>query len=213
MSNIITLKEEAKLEVYNYIDKYIRPLPKDKNDIFNEFTDEFIDNDVDALRHAYVSGVYTMDYGADAAEILGRLHELVFSDTSSSHLNTENMDLWNNAIGRKYGEKAKTREELFNLIHNALKNGEFIIDLDDTRKYKGKKYLKRKPKSLVIKIKESKTGANTIFYDVNKKTLLTKDEFLKMIKEGMYPNYSYKTVDGDEIPISKRDRYTFNNLG
>lgn len=64
-----------------------------------------------------------------------------------------------------------------------------------------------------MKIKESKTGANTLFYDVNKKTVLTKDEFLKMIKEGMYPNYSYKTVDGDEIPISKRDRYMFNNLG
>ena len=37
MANILTLKEEAKLEIYNYIDKNIRPLSKDENGKFNEF--------------------------------------------------------------------------------------------------------------------------------------------------------------------------------
>ncbi len=119
MSNIITLKEEAKLEIYQYIDKHIRSLPKKQNGKFDEFSNGFLDNDVDALRHAYVSGVYTMVYNEETADKLGQLQELV----------------------------------------------------------------------------------------------MTKDEFLSQIKEGNYSGYSYKTVDGIEIPISKRDRYKFNNLG
>jgi len=49
------------------------------------------------------------------------------------------MDLWNNAIGRKYGNKTKDRKELLKLIHEALKKGELIIDPKDKRKYEGKK--------------------------------------------------------------------------
>jgi hypothetical protein len=58
VSNIITLKEEAKIEIYNYIDKEIRKLPKTESVDFDEFQEGYQDNDVDALRHAYVSGVY-----------------------------------------------------------------------------------------------------------------------------------------------------------
>ena len=66
---------------------------------------------------------------------------------------------------------------------------------------------------MVIKIQENKTYANILFYDFNKKIVMTKDEFLVEIKNGNYLNYSYKEVDGIEIPISKRDRFKFNNLG
>ena len=66
---------------------------------------------------------------------------------------------------------------------------------------------------MVIKIQENKTGANLLFYDFNKKIVMTKDEFLIEIKNGNYSSYSYKVVDGIEIPISKRDRFKFNNLG
>jgi hypothetical protein len=42
---------------------------------------------------------------------------------------------------------------------------------------------------------------------------MTKDEFLIQIKAGKYPDYSFRIVGGIEIPISKRDRFKFNNLG
>lgn len=213
MVKIYTLKEEAKTEAYEYIDKYLRKLPRNEDGSFNEFADGFSDNDVDALRHAYVSGVYTMEYSEDTAERLGRLQELVFADSSSAHPQSENMDLWNNAVGRKYGKKAKSREELFKYLLEALKNSELIISPDDERKYKGEKYLKRKPKSLVIKIKENKTGANILFYDVSQRVVMTKAEFIIQIKAEKYPKYSIRVVDGVEIPFSKRDRFKFNNLG
>lgn len=58
MSNIITLKEEAKLEIYNYFDKHIRVLPKDGEANFNEMSGDFIDNDIDALRYSHVSAYF-----------------------------------------------------------------------------------------------------------------------------------------------------------
>ena len=94
-----------------------------------------------------------------------------------------------------------------------MKNTELIINPDDNREYKGEKFLKRIPKSLVIKIKENRTGANILFYDISQKSIMTKEEFLVAIKNGDYAKYSFKIVDGEEIPISKRDRFKFNNLG
>jgi len=85
MVKIYTLKEEAKIEAYEFIDRNLKKLPRNEDGSFNEFADGFADNDVDALRHAYVSGVYTMEYSEDTAEKLGRLQELVFSDSSSAH--------------------------------------------------------------------------------------------------------------------------------
>lgn len=213
MVRIYTLKDEAKIEAYELIDKHLRKLPQNEDGSFNEFTDLFNDNDVDALRHAYVSGVYTLEYSEEIAEKLGRLQELIFSDSSSAHPQSENMDLWNNAVGRMYGKKAKNREDLFIFLLKALRNGELIISPDDERKYKGEKYLKRKPKSLVIKVKENKTGANIFFYDVSLKTLMTKEEFIAQIRAKNYPKYSIRVVDGQEIPFSKRDKFKFNNLG
>lgn len=131
MFKIYTLKNKSKLEIYEHIDKKLRKLPRNEDGSFNEFSNGFQDNDVDALRHAYVSGVYTMEYSEDVAEKLGRLEELVFSDLSSAHPEAENMDLWNNSVGRKYGEKAKSRDELFKFLLKALKNNELIIDPDD----------------------------------------------------------------------------------
>lgn len=179
MVKIYTLKNEAKIEVYEFIDKYLKKLPRNEDERFNEFADGFGDNDVDALRHAYVSGVYTIEYSEDTSEILGRLQEFLFFQSSTAHPQSENMDLWNNAVGRKYGKKSKSREQLFKFLLDALNCGELIITPDDVRKYKGEKYLKRKPKSLVIKIKENKTGANVLFYDVSQKIVMTKEEIYR----------------------------------
>jgi hypothetical protein len=214
MSDLYNLKSKARLEIYEYIDKNIRKLPRKEDGTFDEISGGFHDNDVDALRHAYVSGAYTMEFSEGLAENLGRLHELVFTDTSSSsHPRSQNMDLWNNAVGRKYGKKAKTRAELLKLLHDALNRKELIISPDDERDYKGSKFLKKKPKSLVLVVEQSESGENLTFYDVDKKIVLSKEEFVVQINQGFYPDYSVKTIHGKETPVSKRDRFKFNNLG
>lgn len=184
---ILTLMFEARLEVYQFIDAQYRPMPKTPDGAIDEYATGLGNNDIDALRHSYVSGKYTMEFGEDTADILGRLNEFKNFNFGNKEIPSENMDLWNNAVGRHYGKKAKTGKELFDFLIKALKAGELIIDLKDTRKYKGGKSIKRIPKSLVIKIKETKTGANIEFFDVRKKLLMTKENFISAIKQGMYP--------------------------
>lgn len=213
MSNFYLLKAEARDEIYVYIDTHIRKLPKNSKGGFDEFSGEFVNNDIDALRHAYVSGVYTIEFGEDIAELLGRLNELCAPSSGNERENEENMDLWNNCIGRKYGRMSKSKEDLIENLIRALKNGELILDPKDQRKYDGKKILKRKPKGLVIPIKQSVTGENLLFFDFAKKDTMTKEEFITAIKNGDYPHYCIKTIHEKETPVSKRDRYSFNNLG
>jgi hypothetical protein len=75
-----------------------------------------------------------------------------------------------------------------------VKDGDLIISPTDLRKYKGEKSIKRMPKSLVIKIKENKTGANVEFLDVRQRIVLTKDDFILAIKKGKYPGYAVKNI-------------------
>ena len=104
------LRDEAEAEGYRYFDKNIRPLPKDASGNIDATKGGFTDNDVDAFRHAYVSGVFTQEYGETAADIFGRMNEMNPADVYSNSANpgSRNMDLWNNAVGRKYGLKART---------------------------------------------------------------------------------------------------------
>jgi len=111
---------------------------------------EFYDNDVDAFRHAYTSGVFTQEYFALFADFLGVGNEL-FGDNP---IEAQNMDLWNNSVGRKYGETTKSRQELANLLRIALKNNELVIDLSDSREYKGLRHFNYDPKKSVKVILE-----------------------------------------------------------
>lgn len=210
------LKKETKHEAYNLIDKYFKKLPKNNDGTFNELADDFNDNDVDALRHAYCSGVFTQEYGEKAADIFGRLNEYFPGENSSSSNaeNSTNMDLWNNSIGRKYGKKTKSRKDLFKRLLKALKNGELIIDPEnDKRKYIGAGEIKSDTSELVIVLDENKNGKNRIFYDLNKKIVMKKNEFVTLIKNGNYSNYELRVIGGDEIPVSKKDLFSINNLG
>jgi len=174
---------------------------------------ERLDNDIDALRHAYISGVYTIEYNEGTAELMGRLNELSSFDSQSTSDLSENMDLWNNDVGRFYGNKAKTWDDLYSNLMEALKSNELIIDLKDTRKYKGDKRIKRIPKTFVIKIKENKTGANTEFLDIRKKVIMSKKEFVDAMRNGLYPGYAIRKHHSGEFPYSTRDSFSFNYLG
>jgi hypothetical protein len=210
---IIFLMFDAKSEVYRLIDTHYKPMPKNPDGSINEYGPGLANNDIDALRHSFVSGAYVMEYDEETADKLGRLNEFKNFSFGTKEIPSENMDLWNNSVGRLYGKKSKTWDELFQSLLQALRKGELIIDLKDPRKYKGEKTIKRMPKSFVIKVKENKTGANIQFLDVHRKIVLTKDEFIASIKQGKYPGYAVKKHYSGEFPYSTRDKFSFNNLG
>lgn len=213
LPKIYTLKDEAQTELYSWFDKEVRALPKKPDGTINEFAEGLVDNDIDALRHSYVSGVYTLEFSEQTAEMMGRLNEFTGFGSTAGSIESENMDLWNNAVGRAKSKKVKSRRELYDSLIKALKDGELIINPHDPRKYKGDKLIKRIPKSFVIKIKENKSGANIEFLDIRNKMVLSKDVFISEIRAGKYPGYAVRKHSSGEFPYSTRDKFTFNNLG
>ncbi len=212
MNNAIALKNDAEKEGYEFFDQHIRVLPKDaRGEIIQS---GHVDNDVDAFRHAYVSGVLTMQLSANQAAFYGYLQELTGGNGSSAS-NSEaakNMDFWNNAVGRKYGKKAKTRKALLNMIQKALKNGELIINLNDPRQYDGDIGFNSDPDKPVIVVSEGDTGRNELFVDTVSGVILDRASFLEKIESGEYPGYQVAKIDDLPTPMSKPDRSTENNL-
>lgn len=209
-----TYRDEARNEAYEYFDKNIRPLKKESSGRVDSGAAGLENNDVDAFRHAYVSGVFTQVYSEETADILGRLNEYITFDlySNSKDPRSLNMDLWNNSIGRKYGKEAKSRQELLKLIHEALKNGELIIDLDDSRKYEGASNdPSNKSKPLVV-LEEGEKGRNLTFLDMISGEVMGRDIVVARIEAGNYPNYTVKVINGISTPVSKPDGRETNNL-
>lgn len=210
------VRDEAEAECYEFFDKNIRSLPKDKNGKIDPSQDGFHDNDVDAFRHAYVSGVMTQEYRENAADTFGRMNEFLNPTniySNSTNPGARNMDLWNNAVGRKYGLKAKDRESLAKLIHKSLKNGELIIDPKDKRQYEGATHDPINKSRPVIVLQEGENGRNELFYDTVKKQILTVGDFVALIESGQYPDYAVKMIHGAPTPVSNPDGRGTNNLG
>ena len=111
MANIITLKGEVEKEGYRYFNENIRPLVMKENGEVDYSKNVLWDNDVDAFRHAYVSGAYALEYNEDVSEKLGVIQEHIpFGGSSSPNSEaSKNMDYWNNEVGRKYGKKSKIK--------------------------------------------------------------------------------------------------------
>jgi len=215
MLNIFKLKNEALDEAYEYFDKNIRILPKRKDGKVNMFSNGLVDNDVDAFRHAYVSGVFANELGVTEAKFYGFLREIIGGNGSSTN-NSEaarNMDFWNNEVGRKYGKDAKNREQLLKTLHKALKEGELIIDLNDPRKHGKDLSFISDSKKPVILVEESKTGRNELFIDTLSGTIMDRSHFVRLIESDEYPGYQISMINNVPTPISKPDKITTNNLG
>ena len=60
---VYDLRFDARDEVYEFIDKHYKSMPKNPDGTINVHAHGLADNDIDALRHSYVSGVYSMEYG------------------------------------------------------------------------------------------------------------------------------------------------------
>lgn len=206
---------QARDEAYAYFDRFVRPLPKTKSGKVDVTAFGLEDNDVDAFRHAYVSGVFTQEFGEKTANILGILNEYTLPAMYSNSINPKarNMDLWNNRVGRKYGKKTTGRKTLLKLIHQALKRGELIINLKDPREFAGATTPPQRMAKPIVAVSKSKTGRNETYYDLLKGITLTRDELVALIQAGKYPGYSVKLIGGIETPVSKRDRKRINNIG
>lgn len=204
------LRVDARDELYLLIDKHLKKMPRNSDGTIKSSDPSYNDNDIDSLRHSYVSAVYVIEFSVETTELLGRLNEF---DPRRNEIRSRNMDLWNNSVGRIYGKKFKRGDDFFFALLKALKEGELIITPNDPRKYKGPKSITRLPKSFVIKVKENKTGANIEFFDVLNKRMMTKEQFIESIKAGRYPGYAVKKHHSGVFPYSTRDRFSFNNLG
>jgi hypothetical protein len=212
MTNFFTLKNESRDEIYDYIDKNIRELPKDKDKNIDIYGPGLTDNDVDALRHAYASGRYTEVYDEDTADSLGYYYE-VLSIKSRNEKTDKNMDLWNNSVGRKYGKVAKNKADLIELLIKALNTGELIIDPKDPRKYEETTPTPLDPNKPVKAIEETETGLNNVFIDLVNGNKMSRTTFISEIKDGNYPGYTVIENETTEFPVSKPDKTTSNNLG
>lgn len=206
--------EEARIESYKYFDKNIRKPPRNADGTFNIAGPGFINGDVDAFRHAYVSGIFTHEYGAFIADIFGRLNEATsFGNSTGGGMAATNMDYWNNAVGRKYGQKTRKKETLAKALHEAMLRGEMILNLDDSRRYSGKLTYEVHPTKSVIVLKESSTGRNEYFYDIANGACMNRSQFVTQIRQGAYPGYHIVNSHGIPTPVSKRDGNVSTNLG
>lgn len=71
-----SLRDKACTESYEYFSNNIWPLKKSADGSIDETTSGLHNNDVDAFRHAYVSGILTQEYSertADMVEGVGTL--------------------------------------------------------------------------------------------------------------------------------------------
>jgi len=112
MNPFESLKSKARDEAYDYFDQHIRSLPKGRDGKIDLLKPGFDDNDVDAFRHAYVSGAFTQEYGVMTANLLRLANEYSLEGQYSQSISpgSRNMDLWNNRVGRKYGFVALIEE-------------------------------------------------------------------------------------------------------
>lgn len=205
----LTLLKEAELDSYRYFDANIRPLPKKSDGTIDTLKPGFQDNDVDAFRHAYISGIFTLEYGEKVALVLGCMNEFAYP----SSVPDRNMDLWNNGVGRSLAKKHQTIERLTAAVRDALLNGELIVTPADRRVYKGASVHKPRGQNSVVVIRQGVSGANEMFFDFETSSGMTRDEFVEKISKGYYPGYEVRIVSGVMVPVSKRDDATENNLG
>ncbi len=196
-------------EAYVYFDQNIRRLPIDASGQFDESGGGMRNNDADAFRHAYVSGAMTQRWGEKITELLGLVVEVLGRNPEAER----NMDLWNNAVGRKYGKKTRSLGDLAAHLQRVLDAGELIVSLNDPRKYEGRwRYSIDSCKPVVV-IEETDTGRNQLFFDPVTGDVLDREYFVLAIKNQEYSGYRVALMAGVEIPVSKSDDSSDNNLG
>ncbi len=94
-----------------------------------------------------------------------------------------------------------------------MDNGELIIEpKKDKRVYEGANHDPVNKSKPVIVLTEDENGRNQTFFDLVKKTVLTREEFVSQIEAQNYPGYSVKQINGVLTPVSNPDGRRSNNL-
>jgi len=57
------------------IDKYYKKMPRNPDGSIKGIDPSYNENDIDALRHAFLSGVYAIEFSSETAEFLGRFND------------------------------------------------------------------------------------------------------------------------------------------
>ena len=60
---------------------------------------------------------------------------------------------------------------------------------------------------------DTDSGRNERFRDTERSRSMNRAEFVRLIKEGSYPGYYIRVINGVETPVSNPDRSEGNNLG
>lgn len=123
-----------------YQKKYGFEIGTGKNDTWN--------NEADAFKHAFGSAYMSIKYSIPFAKMAGNIHE---NQTPNNPLGEENMDKWNNRVGRLIGKEIKkeyksklknmTQKEIDDIIAQKIvqrmNKGKLITSPTDKRKFTG----------------------------------------------------------------------------
>lgn len=64
-----------------------------------------------------------------------------------------------------------------------------------------------------ITVTSEQNGRNETFHDNFRGNNMTREQFVQQIREGNYPNYHIRNINGVDTPVSNPDKTRNNNLG
>ena len=64
-----------------------------------------------------------------------------------------------------------------------------------------------------ITVTSEVNGRNETFHDNFHGNDMTREQFVRQIREGNYPNYHIRNINGVDTPVSNPDKTRNNNLG
>ncbi len=146
-------------------------------------------NEADAFKHAYMQAIGTQRYSAPIAALFGALHELAGKFSNSQPSSEENMDNWNNRVGRTIGVKLKEqirknkiesqdiktiKDMAAQMVVEKMREGKLITSPNDTRKFDKYPHINK----LIKNIQGTFSGGAAPINDGN--TFFTTEDIAKM---------------------------------
>ena len=209
MISPMRLRNEARFQCYVYFDKNIRALPKNKNGEFIE-DNTFVDSDIDAFRHACVSGIFTMRFGNRPALIFGWLQEFFFPSGGPAG---KAMDIWNNRKGRDAAKGLKSENSLFKKIDKMLQQDELATSPNDPRLFGAELEINPIPHTgRFIRLGAPASGTDLTYFELSTQTQYTRKQLVSFIQAGKVPEYCLRKLGKRWYPVAKPDASSENNL-
>lgn len=172
-------------------------------------------DETDALRHALLSAKYTLSTNGYVAMGITDLHEIEGNMRHKQDPREENMDKWNNAVGRQVAHELKQEfgnklNKMDKQVVNALlaqkivkhiKSGDMITDVNDKRDFKSSIYNGRvyTPQT-VGKMSTEEFGSHNKYVKIGDKNFMTDVEAQNAVNSGGMEFVSgYTKDDGTKV--------------